>query len=133
MYDRQSSTDKEQAALVTDHGIYWLSDSGNSHDHFTIGPDSDYPVDANGKRYFMDNGQKVIIQSIVHTHPSSGPQSGPGMSVEDIKLADDFNVPVYAIHISGVYKANGSGTVSTAATYMNAAFDCAIAKTLFEL
>lgn len=132
MWDRQSQVNKEQAALVTDKGIFWLDDAENTEGSCKIGQSWEYSGPT-GSKFFMVNGEIYTITAIVHTHPTS---SGPGVSGldHDLGLSTAFGVPIYAISPDGIYRGlPNHGAQDVMSNNPQLAFDCMIANNLFGI
>lgn len=131
MWNKQNEVHKEQAALITDKGVFWLSDVDNNVNTSFIGNNSTYGYD-NGRYWFIKDNITYYITAILHTHPI-GDQWVDYPSVADLKLSKDFKVPNYVISDGGIYKTNASGVGYNIVdyNYLNI-FNCAIDQNLVD-
>lgn len=111
MWDKQNAVNKEQAAFVTDKGIFWLDDAENTRISSKVGYPFEYYQDAYGRRQFILGSEIYTILAIVHTHPA-GDTSGP--SPDDKNISTGFGVPNYVIQNNGIWKALPGGQSSLA-------------------
>ena len=134
MWNRQNNDRHvEQAAFITDKGIWWLDDTNNDIDFSETGFASQY-AGSPGSKHFTINGVTYYIQAIVHTHPlgdSSVWQDG--VSSQDRALAQSFGVPIYSIADEGIGKGNASGSNAGIINYSySQIFDCALDQNIVE-
>jgi|GEM_PF-5653421 len=102
MWVKQKSRDKEQMALLTDKGVYFLPDNKNTqvsahYDYFQ------YQQRQDGKRTFTVNGQTLTVLGVIHTHPSDSQckPCGGYLSSADYNVAAYFNAPIFVIDDTG--------------------------------
>ncbi|MCC5613203.1 hypothetical protein LC612_42630 [Nostoc sp. CHAB 5834] len=131
MWDRQNNvSNKEQVAFITDKGIVWLDDAGNTQVTGNLPAGTNFPTDQYGRRLINMNGELHTVTGIIHTHPIGGLI---GLSGDDIAVSQQYNVPIYAITTGGIFKGTGNGSVSTVSSNYRDAFDCALTYGYFGL
>ena len=130
MWDKQAQTGKEQAAFITDKGIFWLDDASNTATTYYTGSPAEYTLGPDGKRYFISDGEIFTILGIVHTHPVGGAY---GMTDPDKANGAGFNVPNFAITDNGVYSVRPGQNTQVADYNSSNAFDCSLANNLFGI
>ncbi|GAB3784866.1 hypothetical protein GCM10028818_45460 [Spirosoma horti] len=132
MWDRQNNdTHKEQMAIITDKGVFWLPDNENTVNTSVLGSISDFIGDPGSQSFVKDN-VVYYIKAVVHTHPT-GDQWVDSPSDKDVALAKLFKVPNYNISDGGIFKVSASGQISSVLDYnYENIFNCELDQNIVE-